>query len=163
MATACGSAIMPGLLGDERQPSNAVRKFAQQCIQIVGFRLEVACRRFSNASKESNMAMPKPNWLPTLVPYGADQTVYLVFDRFGASRSDCPEKQIERDDLETTISDLLTGQFNAPVRVMAFNTLEHWIEDVSNQVAEDIQARCDIDGVPVPEHVRDFVASHTGF
>jgi hypothetical protein len=108
------------------------------------------------------VAMPMPNWLPTVVPYGADQTVYLVFDSFGASRSDCPEKEIEREDLETTISDLLTGQFNAPVRVMAFNTLEHWIEDVSNQVAEDIQARCDIDGVPVPEHVRDFVASHTG-
>jgi hypothetical protein len=46
MATACGSAIMPGLLGDERQPSNAVRKFAQQCIQIVGFRLEVASQTF---------------------------------------------------------------------------------------------------------------------
>jgi hypothetical protein len=106
------------------------------------------------------VAIPNPDRLPTVVPYGADQTVYLVFDSFGASRSDCAEKQIERDDLETTISDLLTGQFNAPVRVMAFNTLEHWIEDVSNQVAEDIQARCDIDGVPVPEHVRDFVASH---
>ena len=106
--------------------------------------------------------MPSTGWTPRLVLYGADQTVYLVFDSFGASRSDCPEKEIEREDLETTISDLLTGQFNAPVRVMAFNTLEHWIEDVSNQVAEDIQARCDIDGVPVPEHVRDFVASHTG-
>lgn len=108
------------------------------------------------------MAMPKSNWLPTVVPYGADQTVYLVLDSFGVSPSDCSEKQIEREDLETTISDLLTGQFNAPVRVIAFNTLEHWIEDVSNQVAEDIQARCDIDRVPVPEHVRDFVARHTG-
>ncbi|XIA62410.1 hypothetical protein ACFIOY_22810 [Bradyrhizobium sp. TZ2] len=44
-----------------------------------------------------------------------------------------PDKEIERDDLEATISDLLTGQFNAPVRVMAFNTLEHWIEDVSSK------------------------------
>jgi len=109
------------------------------------------------------MAVHMPNCLLTGVPYGADQTVYLVFDSFGASRSDCPEKEIERDDLETIISDLLTGQFNAPVRVMAFNTLEHWIEDVSNQVADEIQARCDIDGVSVPEHVRNFVASHTGF
>jgi hypothetical protein len=109
------------------------------------------------------MTVHMPNCLLTGVPYGADQTVYRVFDNFGASRSDCPEKEIERDDLETIISDLLTGQFNAPVRVMAFNTLEHWIEDVSNQVVEEIQARCDIDGVSVPEHVRDFVASHTGF
>jgi hypothetical protein len=103
-----------------------------------------------------------PNWLPTVVPYGADQTVYLVFDGFGASRRDCPSKGIEREDLETVISHLLTGQFNAPVRVMAFNTLEHWIDDVSNQVAQEIQTRCDIDGVPIPEHVRDFVASHAG-
>ncbi|MCK1640334.1 hypothetical protein IVA95_22675 [Bradyrhizobium sp. 157] len=103
-----------------------------------------------------------PDWLPTVVPYGADQTVYLVFDSSGASHNDCPEKGIERDDVETIISDLLTGQFKAPVRVMAFNTLEHWIEDVSNEVAEEIQTRCDIDGVPVPEHIRDFVASHTG-
>lgn len=107
------------------------------------------------------MAIPKPNWLPTVVPYGADQTIYLVLDSFGASPSDCSEKQIEREDLETTISDLLTGQFNAPVRVMAFNTLEHWIEDVSNQVVEEITTRCDIDGVSIPEHVRNFVASHT--
>ena len=102
-----------------------------------------------------------PNWLPAVVPYGADQTLYLVFDSSGASCSDCPEKGIERDELETIISDLLTGQFNGPVRVMAFNTLEHWIEDVTNQVAKEIQTRCDIDGVPVPEHVREFVASHT--
>ena len=108
------------------------------------------------------MEMHLPKWLPTVVPYGADQTVYLVFDRSGASCNDCPEKGIERDDLETIISDLLTGQFNAPVGVMAFNTLEHWIEDVSSQVAEEIQTRCDIDGVLVPGHVRDFVASHTG-
>src|SRR5260370_9210298 len=99
--------------------------------------------------------MPMPNWLPTVVPYGADQTVYLVFDSFGASRSDCPEKEIERYDLETTISDLLTGQFNPPVRVMPFNTLEHWIEDVSNQAPENIQAPADIAGVPVPQHSRD--------
>jgi hypothetical protein len=31
-----------GLHGDEGRPSNAVQKFAQQCIQVVGFRLEVA-------------------------------------------------------------------------------------------------------------------------
>src|SRR3981189_621050 len=106
--------------------------------------------------------MPMQYWLPTVVPYGADQTVYLVFDSFGASRSDCPEKEIERDDLETTISDLLAGQFNAPVRVMAFNTLEHWIEDVSNQVAELIQPPFDIDGVPVPETSSDFVVGQPG-
>jgi hypothetical protein len=72
------------------------------------------------------------------------------------------ETEIERADLETVISDLLTGQFNAPVRIVAFNTLKHWAQDVSQEVAEGIQTRCDIEGEPVPEHVRDFVESHRG-
>jgi hypothetical protein len=91
------------------------------------------------------------------VPYGADQTAYLVVDRSGRR-----ETEIERTDLETIMADLMSGQFNDPVRVVAFNTLEHWSEDVSKQIADEIQTRCDIEGVAVPEHVSDFVASHTG-
>jgi hypothetical protein len=56
----------------------------------------------------------------------------------------------------------MTGQFNDLVRVVAFNTLEHWADDVSKDVAQEIQARCDIAGEPVPEHVEDFVATYAG-
>ena len=56
----------------------------------------------------------------------------------------------------------MTGQFNDLVRVVAFNTLEHWADDVSKDVAQEIQARCDIAGEPVPEHVEDFVAPYAG-
>jgi hypothetical protein len=31
---------------------------------------------------------------------------------------------------------------------------------VSQEVAEGIQTRCDIEGEPVPEYIRDFVESH---
>ena len=58
---------------------------------------------------------------------------------------------------ETIVGDLLSGQYNSPVRIVAFNTLEHWSEDVSPDIAAEIQLRCDIDGVPVPEHLTDFV------
>jgi hypothetical protein len=61
-----------------------------------------------------------------------------------------------------SLSILCQGKFNDPVRVVAFNTLEHWSEDVSKQIADEIQTQCDIEGVAVPEHVSDFVASHTG-
>ena len=44
---------------------------------------------------------------------------------------------------------------------MAFNTLEHWSDDLSKEVAAEIQARCDIENVAVPEHVRDFVERYT--
>jgi hypothetical protein len=100
-------------------------------------------------------------WSPGMVPYGADETVYLVVDSF-ASGTVYREAEMERAELETVISDLMTGQFNAPVRVVAFNTLEHWADDMSRQVADEIQTRCDIEGNSVPEHIRDFVERHTG-
>jgi hypothetical protein len=100
------------------------------------------------------------SWSPGMVSYGADQTVYVVVDSFGVAGAMYRETEIERADLETVISDLLTGQFNAPVRIVAFNTPEHWAQDVSLEVAEGIQTRCDMQGEPVPEHIRDFVDSH---
>ena len=103
--------------------------------------------------------MPSIGWM--IVPYGADQTVYLVVDRFGRHGSIYRETEVERTDLETIIADLMSGQFNDPVRVVAFNTLEHWSEDVSKDIALEIQTRCDIDGVAVPEHLHEFVESHT--
>jgi hypothetical protein len=96
---------------------------------------------------------------PSLVPYGADQTVYLVIDRFARLGTIYREAEIERTDLETVITDLMSWQFNDPVCVVAFNTLEHWSQDVSKEIALEIQTRCDIEGAAVPEHIRDFVDS----
>ena len=104
--------------------------------------------------------MPSNSWSPRVVPYGADETVYLVVDSFGANGTVYRETEIEKADLETIISDMISGQFNNPVRVIAFNTLEHWAEDVSADAATEIQTRCDMDGLPVPEHVHDFVQSN---
>ena len=106
--------------------------------------------------------MPGTGWSPRIVPYGADQTVYLVIDRFRDLATVYRETEVERADLETIIADLMSGQFNEPMRVVAFNTLEHWSEDVTEYIAFEIQTRCDIEGAPVPEHIRDFVESFTG-
>ena len=104
--------------------------------------------------------MADKSWSSTLIPYGADETVYLVVDRYLAGRDIYREAEVERTDLETIIADLMSGQFNEPVRVVAFNTLEHWVKDVSADVSAEIQARCDIDGEPIPDYVRDFVKRH---
>jgi hypothetical protein len=106
--------------------------------------------------------MPRTGWSPRLVPYGADQTVYIVVDSFCASGAVYRETEVERADFETIIADFLTGQFNDPVRVIAFNTLEHWSDDVSQAIAAEIQIRCDIDRASVPEHISEFVDRHSG-
>src|SRR5271155_3408776 len=108
------------------------------------------------------MRMPRTGWTAKTVPYGADQTVYLVIDSFGQCGTVYRETEVERTDPETIITDLMSGQFNDPVRVVAFNTLEHWSQDVSEDIALEIQTRCDIDGLDVPETLRDFVDSHAG-
>jgi hypothetical protein len=99
--------------------------------------------------------MPEIGVSPPIVPYGADQTIYLVVDCVAAGR----EREIERPDFDTVIADLLAGRFVAPVRVIAFNTLEHWRKDISKEVADEIGVLCDIEGVPVPDYVGDLVES----
>jgi hypothetical protein len=86
-----------------------------------------------------------------------EQTVYLVVDSFGRLGIAYRETDIEWTDLETVITDVMSGQFNDPVRVVAFNTLEHWAQNVSRDVALEIQSRCDIDGHDGLETLRDFV------
>ena len=102
--------------------------------------------------------MPEASRSDPIVPYGADETIYLVVDSLGASR----ETETERADLGTLISDLLSGQFNCPVRIVAFNTLEHWTMDISRDVAAEIQSQSDMEGLPVPEHLKDFVDRNAG-
>ena len=102
--------------------------------------------------------MRQPGSKHSTVPYGADQTVYLVVDRFGKPGGGVyRETEVERTDLETVINELMSGQFKDPVRVVAFNTLEHWSKDVSEDIAREIQIRCDIEGGSIPEHILDFV------
>ncbi|MCP3369638.1 hypothetical protein [Bradyrhizobium cajani] len=92
-----------------------------------------------------------------VVPYGADQTLFVVVDRLDRAT----EIRIERSDLEAMIGELVAGCYNDPIRVISFNTLEHWMKDISTDVAGEIKARCDIDGVTLPDYLSDFVASHS--
>jgi hypothetical protein len=107
--------------------------------------------------------MPRTGWTPSIVPNRTDQgTAYLVVDNFGRLGTAYRETDVEWSDLETTIADLMSGQFNDPVRVVAFNTTERWAQDVSKDIALEIQSRCDIDGQDVPGNLRDFVDSYAG-
>jgi hypothetical protein len=90
--------------------------------------------------------------------------VYLIVDNEAGWPGRARRKlEVERTDLETIIADLVGGHFNDPVRIVAFDPMAHWSKDVSMELAEEIQTRCDIDSVPVPEHIRDFVRSHCTF
>ncbi len=95
---------------------------------------------------------------PPVVPFGADQTIYVVVEAHRPHASYDAAGKTERTDIETVISDLLAGQFSDPIEVLAFNTIEHWRDDLSGFVAQEICCRCDIEGQDVPAYLQEFVS-----
>ena len=94
--------------------------------------------------------MRKSNWTPSIVPNELDQTVYLVADDFGKYGRAWRETDCDTVDFETVIHDLLSGEYQNPIRVIAFNTAEHWSEDVSEDVAYELRQRCDLQLRDIP-------------
>lgn len=72
------------------------------------------------------------------------------------------EADVEDTDLEAVIFDLLEGQYKNPLRVVGFNTVEKWSQDVSADVAHELRRRCDLQLRDVPFFLQDFVDRHEG-
>jgi hypothetical protein len=108
--------------------------------------------------------MRRFNWTPSIVPGDHDETFYLVADHFGRIGRAWREGDYdyEATDLETVITDFLTGQYSSPFRVVAFNTAERWSEDVSEDVARELRRRCDLQMRELPASLLDFVERHEG-
>jgi hypothetical protein len=105
--------------------------------------------------------MRKSNWTPSIVPNEHDQTVYLVEDCF---KSGCvwPEVGSDHTHLEAVIADLLSGQYSDPQRVIAFNTAEKWSQDVSEDIAQELRQRCDLQLRDVPFFLQNFTDRYEG-
>lgn len=86
------------------------------------------------------------SFIPSIVPV-ADETAYIVEDDFGPKLGRAyRETDSAQADRETILNDLYTGQYNDPVRVVAFNAREGWSRDVSYEFASELQRRADLEG-----------------
>lgn len=99
---------------------------------------------------------------PPLAPVSEEQqTVYLVLDNFGGRLG---RSWRETDEGQTNLAalmvDLLDGQYNDPVQVVAFNTAEGWARDASREIADLIAHGGMRDGLDVPPFLRSFVEQH---
>jgi len=56
------------------------------------------------------------NWTPSIVPNGDDQNFYIVVNNYGKLGPAFAETDLGEAYLETTISDLVYGQYSDPVR-----------------------------------------------
>jgi hypothetical protein len=106
--------------------------------------------------------MRKSNWTPSIVPDGDDHNVYPVMDDLGRRGRVWREADDNAAELEAVILDLLAGQYKSPIRVVAFNTAEHWSQDVSADIVQELRRRCDLQQRDIPFFLQDFVDRYEG-
>ena len=74
-----------------------------------------------------------------------DDTVYLVLQDFGKFGQAYRETDPRQADRQTVLSNLLFGQYERPLRIVAFNTTEGWARDVTTEMASEALAHSDQD------------------
>jgi hypothetical protein len=99
---------------------------------------------------------------PPIAPTDRGQTVYLVADDMGETGQVWRQSECEHSDREAVIQDMLAGEYRNPIRVVAFNTTEHWCEDASADVAHELRRRCDLQLRDIPFFLQDFCDLYEG-
>jgi hypothetical protein len=67
------------------------------------------------------------------------------------------ETDEEQADRETLIRDLISGQYDRPVRIVAVNTAQQWSRDVTEEIAREIRDRASRKGEELTAPVQAFV------
>ena len=89
-------------------------------------------------------------------PSGSDGTVYLVLDDFGRFGRAWRETDEGEADRQTVIANLLSGQYERPLRIVAFDAAEGWARDVTAEIAGEISERI-YDDADLTPALRDFL------
>ena len=78
---------------------------------------------------------------PSIVPEDTNRDVYLVLDDFGRLGRAWREADEAGTSRATLVLNLLDGQYENPVRIIAFNTVEGWSRDVTVDIADELRRR----------------------
>jgi hypothetical protein len=96
---------------------------------------------------------------PSIRPHGLEQDTYIVLDDFGRIGRAWRGTDENAADRETLIRDLLAGEFNHPIRIIAFNASEGWCRDVSVGIADELRRRV-AEYDEIPESVLPFLEAN---
>ena len=93
---------------------------------------------------------------PSIVPEDTNRDVYLVLDDFGSLGRAWRETDEAGTNRAWMVRSLLEGQYENPVRIVAFNTAEGWSRDVTVDIADELRRRY-VELDKVPESVLKFL------
>src|SRR5262249_33528882 len=98
--------------------------------------------------------------MPSIVPWGPSQDIFLVLDQFGERLGRAWRETGEHDtDNKPLIRHLLEGKCNNPVRLVALNTDEGGPRAVPDDGADELREPCAQRGA-VPAFFVDFLEAH---
>jgi hypothetical protein len=92
---------------------------------------------------------------PSIARHDGHQDIYIVLDDFGSLGRAWRETDEAGANRAALIRNLLDGQYENPVRVVAFNTTEGWSRDVTVDIADEVRRRF-VEYDEVPEAVLAF-------
>ena len=96
---------------------------------------------------------------PSIVPDSTDHDIYIVLEDFGRHGQAWRETNDAECDRRTLIEDMLDGQYEDVVRIVAFNTAQGWSLDVTESIANELRETCSERG-EMPESIKDFIGEH---
>jgi hypothetical protein len=97
--------------------------------------------------------------LPPLNPE-KDVTVYIVVEDYGDLGRAFRETDIAEADFETMVRNIISGEYRNPLRVVAFNTVEGWSRDVSEDIANEVLDRTCYTDATLGLGTQRFIDSH---
>ena len=107
--------------------------------------------------------MRRSNWTPSIVCRAATIRTSIWWLMIWAAPAVSGRKLTSNGPIsKPSSSTWLEGQYKNPIRVVSFNTAEHWSQDVSADVAQELRRRCDLQQRDVPFFLQDFVDRYEG-
>jgi hypothetical protein len=97
--------------------------------------------------------------VPPLNPEN-DVTVYIVVEDFGQFGRAFRETDLAEADLGTIVRNMISGEYRDPLRVVAFNTVEGWSRDVSEEIAYDVLDRAYDPDTTLSAGAKRFIDRH---
>jgi hypothetical protein len=89
-----------------------------------------------------------------------DVTAYIVVEDFGHLGRAFVETDLAEADPDTIVRNMISGEYRDPLRVVAFNTVEGWSRDVSEEIAYDVLDRAYDPDTTLSAGAKRFIDRH---
>jgi hypothetical protein len=96
---------------------------------------------------------------PSIAPHEGEQFVYLVLEDFGILGRAWCETDEAGTGRATLVRNLLEGQYENPVRIVAFNIAEGWCRDATVDIADELRRRY-VEFGEVSDTILDFMEAN---